>query len=77
MEIVEDFVEQLYNNNGKPWKSSRIFRVRPKTLEIFEDLAFFMFSCLFFHFFIFSCFFFHLFFFLDAQNGKIVKKFLL
>ena len=24
MEIVEDFDEKSYNNNGKPWKSSRI-----------------------------------------------------
>ena len=27
MEIVEDFDEKSYNNNGKPWKSSRILRV--------------------------------------------------
>ena len=25
MEIVEDFDEKSYNNNGKPWKSSFIF----------------------------------------------------
>ena len=29
MEIVEDFDEKSYNNNGKPWKSSRIFSVNP------------------------------------------------
>ena len=29
MEIVEDFDEKSYNNNGKPWKSSRILRVNP------------------------------------------------
>ena len=27
MEIVEDFYKKSYNNNGKPWKSSRILRV--------------------------------------------------
>ena len=40
-EIVEDFDEKSYNNNGKPWKSSRILRVKPN---------FFKFS-LFFHVF--------------------------
>ena len=31
MEIVKDFDETSYNNNnGKPWKSSRIFRVKTK-----------------------------------------------
>ena len=29
MEIVEDFDEKSYNNNGKPWKSSRILRMNP------------------------------------------------
>ena len=29
MEIVEDFDEKSYNNNGKPWKSSRILRLNP------------------------------------------------
>ena len=29
MEIVEDFDEKSYNNNGKSWKSSRILRVNP------------------------------------------------
>ena len=40
MDIVEDFVEKSYNNNGKPWKSSGILRVKTKTLEIFRDFAF-------------------------------------
>ena len=54
MEIVKDFDEQSYNNNGKPWKSSRILRVNP----------FFHFSFFFHHFSIFSFFhFFHFFFF--------------
>ena len=29
METVEDFIEQSYNNNGKPWKSSRILGLKP------------------------------------------------
>ena len=29
MEIVEDFDEKSYNNNGKPWKSLRILRLNP------------------------------------------------
>ena len=29
MEIVEDFDEKNYNNNGKPWKLSRILCVKP------------------------------------------------
>ena len=29
MEIVEDFDETNYNNNGKSWKPSRILRVKP------------------------------------------------
>ena len=56
MEIVEDFDEKSNNNNGKPWKSSRILRLKPNFF-IFHFLfifSFFFFS--FFHFFIFSCF---------------------
>ena len=40
MEIVEDFDGKSYNNNGKPWKSSRILRENP----------FFHFSFFFHHF---------------------------
>ena len=29
MEIVKDFDEKSYHNNSKPWKSSRILRVKP------------------------------------------------
>ena len=55
MEIVHDFDEKSYNNNGKPWKSSRILRV-----NFFIFLSFF----LFFHFFIYFIFtFFHCFIF--------------
>ena len=70
MEIVEDFDEKS-NNNGKPWKSSRILRVNSifSFFSIFSFLMFFIFSFFlffsffsFFHFFIFSFFpFFHFF----------------
>ena len=55
MEIVEDFDEQSYNNNGKPWKLSRILRVNP----IFSFFILFssFFSFLFFRFFSFFLFF--------------------
>ena len=49
MEIVEDFDEKSYNNNGKPWKSSRILRVNP----FFHFSFFFHHFSPFFHFFIF------------------------
>ena len=52
MEIVKDFVEKSFNDNSKPWKSSRILRVNPN---------FFIFSLFnrffFFHFFAFFNFF--------------------
>ena len=33
MDIVKDFVEKSYNNNnGKPWNSSRILRLKPNFL---------------------------------------------
>ena len=48
MEIVEDFDEKSYNNNGKPLKSSRILRVNP---NFFIFLSFFI---IFLHFFVFS-----------------------
>ena len=55
MEIVEDFDEKSdNNNNGKPWKSSRILRVNP----IFH---FFFFFSSFFHFLSFSFIFLHFF----------------
>ena len=53
MEIVEDFDEKSHNNNGKPWKSSRILRLN----LLFIFLSFFIFS----HFSFFSIF--HFFFF--------------
>ena len=61
MEIVEDFDETGYNNNGKPWKSSRILRVNPIFSFFFLFSSFFIFSFFllfsFFHFFDFSHFF--------------------
>ena len=62
MKIVEDFYEKSHNNNGKPWKSSRILRAKP---NFFIFLSFFIFSFVFFfpffHFFSFFHFltFFH------------------
>ena len=50
MEIVEDFDEKSYNNNGKLSKSSRILRVKP---NFFICLSFFIISL---HFSLFSCF---------------------
>ena len=72
MEIVKDFDEKSYNNNGKAWKSSRILRMDPNffifLFFFIIFLHFFVFS--FFHFFLtfsfctilhFSCFIFHVF----------------
>ena len=68
MDIVKDPDEKSYNNNGNPWKSSRILRVKPNFFifflfssfllifsffhEKFFIFIFFMFS-FFCHFFIF------------------------
>ena len=52
------FNEKSYNNNGKPWKSSRILRVNPMFSFFFffnHFSPFFLFFS-FFHFFIFSIF---------------------
>ena len=53
MEIVEDFDEKSYNNNGKSLKSSRILRVNP---FFFIFLSFFIIFLHFFLFFIFLIF---------------------
>ena len=91
MEIVEDFDEKSYNNNGKPQKSSRILRVNPNffiflsLFIIFLHFAFFFIISFFLHFS--SCFFiFHffsfvfLFLFWDARNpiflASIASRFL-
>ena len=63
--------EESYNNNGKPWKSSRILSVNPKFfiffLSFFHFFSFFFFSI--FHFFHFHCLcsfiFFHFFIFFN------------
>ena len=60
MEIVEDFDEKSYNNNGKPWKSSKILRLKPKFFIVHHFSSFFRFfskisfSSFFFYFFHFS-----------------------
>ena len=65
MEIVKDFDEENYNNNGKPWKLSRILRVNPIFHLSFIFLSFsFMFfhvlsCCFIFHFLSFSFIFVH------------------
>ena len=56
MEIVKDFDEKSYNNNGKPWKSSRILRVNP-FFSFFFLFSSFFFIFPFFHFFHFFMFF--------------------
>ena len=42
MEIVEDFDDKSYNNNGKSWKSSRILRVNPFFHFSFSIFSFFL-----------------------------------
>ena len=59
MEIVKDFDEKSYNNNGKLWKSSRILRVNP---IFFIFLSFFIIFLLFFFSFFFMFFIFFIFF---------------
>ena len=61
MEIVEDFDEKSYNNNGKPWKSLMILRLNP---IFFIFLSFFIIFLLFFCFFQFFIFFIFPFFFI-------------
>ena len=61
VEVVKDSVDKKsYNNNiGKPWKSSKILRLKTKTLGIFEDFAF-VFACFFIYVHFYSLFiFFH------------------
>ena len=66
MEIIEGFDEKSYKNNGKPWKSSRILRVKPNffIFSFFFNILFLIFLDFFFLLFIFSFFFnFHFFIF--------------
>ena len=66
MELCSWIFYNNNNNNNKPWKSSRISRVKTKTFQIFRDLAFvfFIFSFFFFFFSIFFIFLFSLLFFI-------------
>ena len=85
IEIVKDFDEKSYNHNDKPWKSSRILRVKPNffifsLFIILLFLIFFIFSFFsffhvfhFFHFFIFS---FLSFFFSFPQFSSVFFSFL-
>ena len=63
MEIVADFDEKSYNN-GKPWKSSRILRVKP---NFFIFLHFSFFFLKFFHLLFIS--FFHVFVFIFTLSS--------
>ena len=56
MEIVEDISEKNYNNNGEPWKSSRILRVNPNLFIFLSFFIIFLHFFRFLHFFIFSFF---------------------
>ena len=63
MKNVEDFDEKSYNHNGKPWKSSRILRVKPN---------FFIFSLfIIFRSFFLLCFSLPLFFFLSGGSQNL------
>ena len=53
-EIVEDCIEQSYNNKGKPWKSSRVLRVKRNFFIFFIFPNFFHLSWFFFMFLIFT-----------------------
>ena len=68
MDIVEDFDEKSYNNNGKPWKSSRILRVNPIVSFFFLFSSFFSIFCSFLHLLIFSVFHFLFSFFSDEKS---------
>ena len=57
MEIVKDFDEKSYNNNGKPWKLSRILRVNPCFFIFLSFFIIFLHFFVFLHFFIFFNFF--------------------
>ena len=59
MDIVDDFDEESYNNNGKPWKSSKILRVKPNFFIVHHFSSFFRFF-MFLQFSSFSFIFFHL-----------------
>ena len=67
MEIVEDFDEKSYNNNGKSWNSSRILRVNP------NFFIFFLFFIISLHFFVFfSIFHFFLFYHFSLLSSSFI-----
>ena len=68
MEIVEDVDEKNYNTNGKPWKSSRILRVKP-------NFFFFSLFIIFLHFFVFLHGFFFFLNFLDFFHFSLFFTF--
>ena len=72
-EIFEEFVENSHNNNGKPWKSSNILRVKTKPSTSYEISHFFSTFFFIFIFFLslfcyFSSFFFIFSLFLDFSS---------
>ena len=87
MEIVEDFDEKSYNNNGKSWKSSRILRLNPffhssfffhhfssffRFFFIFSFFSIFSFFFSFIHFLSFSIIFFYLFMFFHFPSFSFI-----
>ena len=68
MQIVKIFDEKSYNNNGKPWKSSRILRVKPFFSFFFLFSSFFSIFFVFFSFFHFFHISFFIFFFKKIFN---------
>ena len=71
MDIVDDFVEQSYNNNGKPWKSLSICRMKQKLLFSFF-LHFLNFSFTFFFIFFILFMFYHFLHFLHFSSFSLV-----
>ena len=70
MEIVDDFdkKKESYNNNGKPWKSSRILRVKPNFLVFISFFIIFLHVFSFFPFFFIFSFHFSFFSFFFQKN---------
>ena len=71
MEIVKNFDEKSYNNNGKPWKSSRILRLNPifSFFFFFHHFSPFFFLVFFSIFHFFSFFIFLTFFYFFKKNS--------
>ena len=76
MDIVKDFLEKCYNNNHKPWKSSRILDVKFQPCKFWKILffMFFIFSCFqFLEFSLFSLFSIFIYLFLGRSNGEAIS----